>query len=99
MNAKKCKAIRREIRNLAQRAVEAGKPLPANGIVYKDTRKLAGYAFPKGWIKERFVRLAIVGGPWMEEAKLQATKVFKRIGLNRPGSERAIYLATKREFA
>ena len=93
MNSKKCKAIRQAIRA----EVKAhGWILPENGLVYRDTRKLIGYTFPKGWLKDRFVRLALVGGPWLEEAKKLAVPQYARQALNVPGSFRHIYRAAKR---
>lgn len=93
MNAKKCKALRRALR---QEIKDRGLILPANGIVYKDTKKLIGYTFPKGWLKDRFVRLAVCGGPWLEEAKRQAVPQYARQALNVPGSFRDIYRKAKR---
>ena len=93
MNAKKAKALRRALR---AEVAGRGLVLPANGLVYKDTRKLIGYAFPKGWLKDRFIRLATVGGPWLEEAKKLATPQYARQALNRPGSFRDVYRKAKR---
>ncbi len=43
MNAKKCKAIRRELRGFAERVASIGKPLQPDGLVLHNTHKLMGY--------------------------------------------------------
>lgn len=93
MNAKKCKAIRKALRA----EVKANDwVLPDNGLLYRDTKKLIGYNFPKGWLKDRFVRLAMCGGPWLEEAKKLAVPQYARQALNVPNSFRYIYRKAKR---
>lgn len=96
MNAKKCKALRRMLRQDAAALAAEGKTLPANGIVYKDTRRVVGYDFPVGWIKAAWVRLMLAGGPWKAEALAQAKPRFARQALNVPGSFRQVYRRVKR---
>src|SRR5687767_12302263 len=92
MNAKKCKAIRKAIRA----EVKAnGWVLPPNGLLYRNTRKVIGFSFPKGWLKDQFLRLAICGGPWLEEAKKLAVPQYARQAINTPKSFRHIYRAAK----
>ena len=93
MNAKKCKAIRKALR--AEVAANGWK-LPENGLLYRNTQKLIGYTFPKGWLKDRFVRLAICGGPWLEEAKKLAVPQYARQAVNVPGSFRGVYRKAKK---
>lgn len=96
MNAKKCKALRRAVRD---EITLRGITPPANGLLYKDTRKRIGWTFPKGWIKAAFARLATVGGPWFQEALKLATPQYARQALNVPGSERWFYREAKKAHA
>ena len=93
MNAKKCKAIRKAIR---QDIKLNNRELPENGLLYRDTQKQIGWSFPTGWVKANFVRLALAGGPWYNEALGHAKRVFARQALNVPGSFRYVYRRTKR---
>lgn len=95
MNAKKCKAIRKAIR--IESSLLPPGTLHPDGLVYRDTRKIIGWTFPQGWQKAKFVTLALVGGPWLDEAKKMMKPVFARVAINRPGSGRAIYLRAKQE--
>lgn len=96
MNAKKCKAIRKAIR---QDIKANSRELPEDGLLYKDTRKILGFRFPQGWTKERLQRLAVSGGPWYNEALRHMKPVFARQAINVPGSFRAVYRKTKRVVA
>lgn len=99
MNAKKCKAIRRSVREVAAfRAQVEGVVLPPNGLLYKDTAKVNGYRTPSGWLKANFLRLMVEApkSPWADEARAQMRPEYARTAVNVPGSPRWLYRRTKR---
>ena len=91
MNAKKCKRVRRTMRLIQQDYPH----IPANGLLYRDTRKQVAWVFPTGWLRTSVIRLAIAGGPWYKEALSQAKPLYARQAVNVPVGLRALCRVNK----
>lgn len=94
MNAKKAKAIRRQVRDFT---LGHDVTPPEVTYLYRDTQKVSGYRTPAGWNRANFVRLMTQApnSEWAQQAMQCMVREYKRTAVLVPNSYHFLVKKTK----